>query len=145
MENLIKKNFGLSTDKRPKVTEDNPILETLRDQLEDMYKQKDQMLEDMRRTESLSIGGEQKELLELKLLNDELTRTGNTYKGNNAKLKHDLKLANDQKKSLENWLKPKLNEVKRFQKELAEEVNRIRQDAELLPSMFRAEAQFRNK
>ena len=60
-------------------------------------------------------------------------------------LNKELKHTTDAKKSLESWLKPKLNEVKKFQRELAEEVNKIRQDAELLPSMFRAEAQFRNK
>jgi len=49
------------------------------------------------------------------------------------------------KKNLENWLKPKLNDTKKYQRMLASELNKIRQDAELLPSMFRAEAQFRNK
>lgn len=51
----------------------------------------------------------------------------------------------EEKKNLENWLKPKLKETKKYQRELATELNKIRQDAELLPSMFRAEAQFRNK
>ena len=133
MENLIKKNFKLSTDKREKLTEDNPVLETLRDQLEEMHKQRDRMLDDIRRTESLAVGGERKELLEMKLINDELTRNLNNTKAAWAKTKYDLKHVTDAKKSLENWLKPKLNEVKKFQKELAEEVNKIRQDAELLP------------
>ena len=80
MENIIKKNFKLSTDKREKLTEDNPVLETLRDQLEEMHKQKERILDDIRRTESLAIGNEKKELLEMKLNNDELNRVFNNMK-----------------------------------------------------------------
>lgn len=145
MENLIKKNFKLSTDKREKFTENNPILETLREQLEELHNQKDRILDDMRRNESLIIGGEKKELLELNLANDTVNRVLKNTQAALTKCRHDLRIMSEAKKSLEDWLKPKLNETKRYQKELAAEVNKIRQDAELLPSMFRAEAQFRNK
>jgi len=44
---------------------------------------------------------------------------------------------------LENIYIPKIKETKKFQSELYDELSRIKQDAELLPGMFRAEAVFR--
>jgi len=38
---------------------------------------------------------------------------------------------------------PKIKETRKFQNELFDELEKIRQDAELLPTMFRAEAVFR--
>lgn len=38
-----------------------------------------------------------------------------------------------------------MKETRKYQKELAAELEKIKSDAELLPSMFRAEAVFRNK
>jgi len=38
---------------------------------------------------------------------------------------------------------PRLKDTKKYQKELAENIDQISSDAELLPSMFRAEAAFR--
>jgi len=46
---------------------------------------------------------------------------------------------------LKTWYIPKIKETRKYQKEIAEELERIRQDAELLPSMFREEAVFRNQ
>jgi chromosome segregation ATPase len=127
--------------------------------LEDVYKEKERLQEDIKRNENLMMGGEMNELHEknqqidkLRIQNDYLMKELDTAQGNfktcqNAltKAKHDLRNMTDAKKNLENWLKPKLKETKRYQKELAAELNKIRQDAELLPSMFRAEAQFRNQ
>ena len=45
----------------------------------------------------------------------------------------------------DNFIKPKIKEIQKYQKELADELVKLKQDGELLPSMFRAEAQFRNK
>ena len=45
----------------------------------------------------------------------------------------------------ENNYIPKLKETKKFQKEIYSELERIRNDAELLPWMFRAEAVQRKK
>ena len=159
LENLIKKNFKLSTEKREKFTEGNPVLETLRDQLEEVHKQKEKILDDMRRNESLLMGGERKEIIELnhdmdklriemdalKKENDNVNRALSNTSSALTKCKHDLRNVTEAKKNLENWLKPKLNDTKKYQKTLASELNKIRQDAELLPSMFRAEAQFRNR
>lgn len=38
-----------------------------------------------------------------------------------------------------------MKETRKYQKDLANELEKIKQDAELLPSMFRAEAVFRNQ
>lgn len=38
---------------------------------------------------------------------------------------------------------PRIKETKKFQQEISDELEKIRQDAELLPSMFRAEVEFR--
>ena len=45
MENLIKKNFKLSSEKLLKFTDSNPVQITLREELEQVYKQKN-LLED---------------------------------------------------------------------------------------------------
>ena len=45
---------------------------------------------------------------------------------------------------LKTWYIPRLKETKKYQKELAAELEKIKSDAELLPSMFRAEARIRN-
>lgn len=65
MENLIKTNFKLSSEKREKFTENNPVIATLRDDLEEVHKEKERILEDMRRNESLMMGGERKEIIDL--------------------------------------------------------------------------------
>jgi len=46
---------------------------------------------------------------------------------------------------LENKIFPKIKETKEYHKSLAKEIKKIKEDGELLPSMFRAEAQFRNQ
>jgi hypothetical protein len=43
MENLIKKNFKLSSEKLLKFTDSNPVQLTLREELEIVYKQKNLM------------------------------------------------------------------------------------------------------
>lgn len=61
------------------------------------------------------------------------------------KLKHELKTADDERNRLKTWYIPRLKETRKYQKELYMELDKIRSDAELLPSMFRAEAMFRNQ
>ena len=60
-----------------------------------------------------------------------------------SQLKIKLKKAEDQVAQLQNQYLPKIKETKKFQNELYDELEKIRQDAELLPTMFRAEALFR--
>lgn len=43
MEHIIKKNFKLSSEKKSKFTEGNPVQITLREQLEEVYKEKNQL------------------------------------------------------------------------------------------------------
>ena len=49
----------------------------------------------------------------------------------------------DKVTKFENWYYPKLKDTRKYQKEIYDELEKIRQDAELLPSMFRAEVAFR--
>ena len=53
--------------------------------------------------------------------------------------------AEDKANRYENFYIPKMKETRKFQKEVYNELEKIRQDAELLPSMFRAEAVFRKE
>lgn len=46
MENLIKKNFKLSSEKLLKFTESNPVQITLREELELVYKERNTMAEE---------------------------------------------------------------------------------------------------
>ena len=54
-----------------------------------------------------------------------------------------LKEAEDKIAKYDNFYLPKLKDTKKYQRELAENIEQISSDAELLPSMFRAEAAFR--
>lgn len=54
------------------------------------------------------------------------------------------KTSDDERNRLKTWYIPRLTETRKYQKELTDELVKIKQDAELLPSMFRAEAVFRN-
>ena len=55
------------------------------------------------------------------------------------------KTSEDERNRLKTWYIPRLKETRKYQKDLAAELEKIKQDAELLPSMFRAEAVFRNQ
>ena len=46
---------------------------------------------------------------------------------------------------MKGFILPKLQDTKKYQRDLAEELEKIKGDAELLPNMFRAEAVFRNQ
>ena len=64
-------------------------------------------------------------------------------KGNQNSLRLQLKETEDKASRLENYYVPKLQDTIKYQKTLAENIDQISSDAELLPSMFRAEAAFR--
>lgn len=55
------------------------------------------------------------------------------------------KKLDEEKSRYENIYMPKIKETMKYQKELYDELEKIRQDADLLPSMFRAEAKFRKE
>jgi len=54
-----------------------------------------------------------------------------------------LKEAEDKLSKYDNFYLPRLRDTRKYQKELSDNIEQISQDAELLPSMFRAEAAFR--
>jgi chromosome segregation ATPase len=81
----------------------------------------------------------------LTLENEDKIRTIKNMEAARIKLQHQLKTADDERNRLKTWYIPRLKETRKYQKELSEECDKIRSDAELLPSMFRAEAVFRNQ
>ena len=60
-------------------------------------------------------------------------------------IKQQLKDSEEKVQRFENWYIPKLKDTRKYQKEIYDELEKIRQDAELLPSMFRAEVAFRKE
>ena len=60
-------------------------------------------------------------------------------------LKTEKKALDEELNRLKQWYIPRLQKTKQYQKEIAQELEMIRQDAELLPQMFRHEAVFRTK
>mmetsp|Transcript_14321 Transcript_14321/g.14296 ORF Transcript_14321/g.14296 Transcript_14321/m.14296 type:complete len:94 (+) Transcript_14321:743-1024(+) len=90
MENLIKTNFNLSGERDlGDLSENNPVLETLRKNLEDVYKEKERLQDDIKRNENLMLGGEMNEIHEmtreidrLKLYNDSLQKELDSAQGN---------------------------------------------------------------
>ena len=107
MENLIKKNFKLSSEKLLKFSDSNPVQLTLREELEQVYKQKN-LLEDENQNLKLSLitnrENDSKNLMELhqtveklrndlqiqQLMNEEKLRTIKNMEGLQIKLKHQL-------------------------------------------------------
>jgi chromosome segregation ATPase len=161
MENLIKKNFKLSSEKLLAFTESNPVQITLREELEAVYKAKNQLEEENQSLKLSLIANRENDSKNLIELNQTLEKLKNevqvlslrnqdkemTIKNLNSvsiKLKHELKTADDERNRLKTWYIPRLKETRKYQKELYMELDKIRSDAELLPSMFRAEAMFRN-
>jgi cell shape-determining protein MreC len=55
-------------------------------------------------------------------------------------LKAKLRDAEERNSKYENYYIPRIKETRKFHNEIYDELEKIRQDAELLPSMFRAEA-----
>lgn len=162
MENLIKKNFKLSAEKLMAFTESNPVQITLREELEIVYKEKNQLEEENKNLKLSLISNREndsKNLLELhnqleklKTENQVLTlevedkiRVNKNQEAYSIKLKHQLKTSDDERNRLKTWYIPRLKETRKYQKELAMELDKIRSDAELLPGMFRAEAMFRKE
>lgn len=61
----------------------------------------------------------------------------------NARLKQEMQDADSKLSKFNNFALPKIEETERLQKELLQELKQIRQDADLLPGMFRNEAQLK--
>lgn len=162
MENLVKKNFKLSSEKLLAFTESNPVQITLREELELVYKDKN-LLDEENKNLKLSLisnrENDSKNLLELHTQLEKLktenqylileiedkNRTNKKQEAYTIQLKHQLKTSDDERNRLKTWYIPRLKETRKYQKELALELDKIKSDAELLPSMFRAEAVFRNQ
>lgn len=66
-------------------------------------------------------------------------------KNHQVELRIKLKDSEDRCNKLDNFYIPKIKETRAFQKNLYDELERIKIDAALLPAMFRAEAVFRKE
>ena len=75
---------------------------------------------------------------------DDRVRTIKNLESKSIKIQHQFKTADEERNRLKTWYIPRLKETKKYQKELANDLDKIKSDAELLPSMFRSEAMFRN-
>jgi hypothetical protein len=75
----------------------------------------------------------------------DLKQTSETSYSEYTMLKHEKKALDEELTKLKQWYFPKLKKTKEYQKEIAAELDMIRNDAELLPQMFRHEAVFRTK
>jgi chromosome segregation ATPase len=159
MENLIKKNFMMAPEKLEQFARTNPTQLTLRDQVEELNQQlaelKTKHREMMERFYSKnkddSNALDQKDAIdklktELKV-RDALVEQAQKRGANLDVIIAGLKASNKQKDEeishLKNQYLPKIKDTKKFQNEIYDELERIRQDSALLPSMFRAEAVFR--
>ena len=161
MENLIKKNFMMQSDKKEQFAVNNPVQMTLREEIEIIYselnklkEQNQQLANQFYDNKDDSKGAEnqaqQIEKLErqLNIMDIELAEKKKSIKNweaKNQQLRAQLRDAEDKNNKYENFYIPKLKETKKFQREIFDELEKIRQDAELLPSMFRAEAIFTKK
>ena len=68
-----------------------------------------------------------------------------TLSSHSLSLKSQLKDSEEKVTKYQNYYVPKLKDTTKFQKEIYNEIEKIKQDAELLPSMFRAEVAFRKE
>lgn len=64
MENIIKNNFKLSEEKRTKFVDNNPVMTTLREELEQAFKDKKKLEELNQQVNSMLISNERKEFIE---------------------------------------------------------------------------------
>lgn len=51
----------------------------------------------------------------------------------------------EEKEKLETMYLPKIKDTKKFQQEIHDELEKIKGDADMLPSMFRMEVEFRKR
>lgn len=163
MESMIKKNFisgkkdgkGKNKDILPA----NPVQITLREEFErlnqDYNKLEAKLKAEIKKSTSRDTEGDDAADLQTQVDNlkkdnqikdikeqENKKQIRNLENGNNI-LKSKLRDADDKNSKLEGHMLPKLKDTTSRQKEIAEELERIHLDSQLLPAMFRAEANFR--
>lgn len=158
MENLIKKNFMIQKDKLSQFAEENPVQQTLREQIEEINQElndqqkknkalRDELFSNNKDSENKNQYDQAKQIETLTRENQfkdsklqDLSKQLKTMESHQHELRRQLKEAEEKNQKNEIHYKPRLLETQKFQKEIYAELERIRLDSDLLPSMFQAEA-----
>lgn len=160
MEQIVKQTFNLSEDKKQRFSAQNTVSMTLRQELEMVHLEKKELQEKIERlnkeivksTEDTPQTDYHKTIKDLKYKLErkekevkEQEEIISNIKQSHSATQNRLNIKTDELQRLENKIFPKIKETKEYHKSLAKEIKKIKEDGELLPSMFRAEAQFRNQ
>lgn len=150
MTAMIEKNFQLSISKKS-----NPAVSTLRDEIEAAYQRCTRLEEENQNLKTLLRSPDRREWVnlnrEVDTLKEELEQANrniqrltadkhilSTENGTLRKSTEDLGL---KLTSLKENVYPKLEEIEKLYSEMVQELKNVRQDSELLPVLFRNEAQ----
>ena len=161
METLIKEKFLFSDEKIQNFLKTNPVQRTLREQVEELNRKVQMLEETIQRTQD-RLSNEDKGQSEMNQLQKKYSDLQEKYseqvqttltlestkKGLDATLKEAQKkarAAEEKHTKMVNQFQPKLESAIAYQKSISEAFLKIKEDTELLPRIFRAEAADRNK
>lgn len=161
METLIKEKFLFSDEKIQNFLKTNPVQRTLREQVEELNRKVQMLEETIQRTQD-RLSNEDKGQSEMNQLQKKYSDLQDKYseqvqttltlestkKGLDATLKEAQKkarAAEEKHTKMVNQFQPKLESAIAYQKSISEAFVKIKEDTELLPRIFRAEAADRNK
>ena len=161
METLIKDKFLFSQEKILGFLDTNPVQLTLREEVEQLHKHitqlNTQIANNQMRLAEQDKGENNTQNLQAKIerLTLELEAKDNTIHDLNRSLKEiksklsesqkRAKVAEEQQNRLVQSLKPRLQQAMEHQKVIFNDFNQIKEDTQLLPMIFRAEAAVRTK
>lgn len=162
MDQLIQKNFLMMKNNPDKINEflaNNPVHQTLRQQVQDTRIELAECQKKLKEQLQKNFTSEADNSSQMDLqaqhdkLQQQLTKANydlaNEKKKKEAcelrekKVKAELKEANEKVTQLKTYTVPKLKSTAKEQRDLADKLQEIVRDSELLPQMFRKEAQFR--
>jgi len=150
MVRLIENNFGLATKQKKK----SPMAESLREELEKAYLGNEKLEREVQNLRYMVRSPDKKESIQLQKEVEELRNKAQqnrrkfqkvtmeklSFENENAQLKQKISDLESRLKEINEYYLPRLQEMQELNEDLSQEVKNIRQDAELLPSMFRNEA-----
>mmetsp|Transcript_17550 Transcript_17550/g.31669 ORF Transcript_17550/g.31669 Transcript_17550/m.31669 type:complete len:475 (-) Transcript_17550:335-1759(-) len=150
MQHLIENNFRLSTKPKKKVAK----VKSLREEIESLTHKIESMENEMFSIKSLMRNPDRREWIQINKENESLrkeldgiNKTMQRINLDRANLEAEYELKKKSYNSLQTKLNdvneiymPRVNEIQELQQQILAELQQIRQDAELLPVMFRNEA-----
>ena len=160
MVSLIENNFQLKTVKpTQKSNLKSSKVDSLRQQLEDVHREKEKLEEDIQKLRIQMRNPDKREWYQVQRDMDEkeqiiehntkviqkLTMEKFALETENLQLKQHGKLIESKLGKINEVYLPRLEEAEKLHSELSLEIKNIRQDAELLPGMFRNEAFMKKK